>query len=84
MGRIIAEELDGPAANALGYVIAEVKQYWSTIRWVTKNLLSRAHPSFGRHVVKSLVPAAFAVVSIHHPALSPHGGVWPVLLICNP
>jgi hypothetical protein len=36
------------------------------IGWVTKNLLSRAPPCFGRHV-KPLVPAAFAVVSIHQP-----------------
>jgi hypothetical protein len=40
----------------------EVKQRWSVIGWVTKNLLSRAPPCFGRHV-KPLVPAAFAVVS---------------------
>jgi hypothetical protein len=37
--------------------IAEVKQRWSVIGWMTKNLLSR---------VKSLVPAAFAVVSNPH------------------
>jgi hypothetical protein len=42
--------------------IAEVKQRWSVIGWVTKNLLSRAPPCFGRHV-KPLVPAAFAVFS---------------------
>jgi hypothetical protein len=36
----------------------------SVIGWVTKNLLSRAPPWFGRHV-KPLVPAAFAVVSTH-------------------
>jgi hypothetical protein len=35
--------------------IAEVKQRWSVIGWVTKNLLSRAPPCFGRHV-KPLVP----------------------------
>jgi hypothetical protein len=29
-----------------------------------QNLLSRAPPCFGRHV-KQLVPAAFAIVSIH-------------------
>jgi hypothetical protein len=39
--------------------IAEVKQRWSVIGWVTKKLLSRAPPCFGRHV-KS---AAFAVVN---------------------
>jgi hypothetical protein len=31
---------------------------------VDQNILSRAPPCFGRHV-KLLVPAAFAVVSIH-------------------
>jgi hypothetical protein len=31
-----------------------------------------------------LVPAAFAVVSTHQPALGPRGGLWPVLLMCNP
>jgi hypothetical protein len=34
------EELDGPAVSALRRVIAEVKQRWSVIGWVTKNLLS--------------------------------------------
>jgi hypothetical protein len=44
------EELDDPTVNALRRVIAEVKQRWSVIGWVTKNLLSRAPPCFGRHV----------------------------------
>jgi hypothetical protein len=35
------EELDGPAVSALSRAIAEVKQCWSVIGWVTKNLLSR-------------------------------------------
>jgi hypothetical protein len=47
-----------------------------------KNLLSRAPPSSGRHV-KPLVPAAFAVVITHQPALGPRGGLWPILLMCN-
>jgi ABC-type phosphate transport system ATPase subunit len=34
------EELDGPAISALRRTIAEVKQRWSVIGWVTKNLLS--------------------------------------------
>jgi hypothetical protein len=38
--------------------IAEVKQRWSVIGWVTKNLLSRAPPCFRRHV-KLLVPNQF-------------------------
>jgi hypothetical protein len=50
---------------------------------VTENLLSRAPPGYGRHV-KPLVPAAFPVVSTHQPALGPRGGLWPVLLMCNP
>jgi hypothetical protein len=52
-------------------------------RIVTKYLLSRAPPCFRRHV-KLLVPAAFAVVSTHQPALGPRGGLWPVLLMRNP
>jgi hypothetical protein len=63
--------------------VTEFKQCWSVIGWVIKNLLSRAPPCFGRHV-KPLVPAAFAVVSTHQPALGPRGGLWPVLLMCNP
>jgi hypothetical protein len=58
------EELDGHAVSALRRVVVEVKQRWSVIGWVTKNLLSRAPPCFGWHV-KPLVPAAFAVVSTH-------------------
>jgi hypothetical protein len=34
------------------------------VSWVTKNLLSRAPPCFGRHV-KPLVPVAFAIVITH-------------------
>jgi hypothetical protein len=30
--------------------IAEAKPRWSVIGWVTKNILSRAPPCFGRHV----------------------------------
>jgi hypothetical protein len=39
--------------------VNHVRQGW-LIRWVTKNVLSRAPPGFGRHV-KLLVPAAFAI-----------------------
>jgi hypothetical protein len=35
--RPATEELDGPAVSALRRVIAEVKQSWSVIGWVTKN-----------------------------------------------
>jgi hypothetical protein len=42
------------AVNAHRHVSAEVKQRWSVIGWLAKNLLFRA-PCFGRHV-KPLVP----------------------------
>jgi hypothetical protein len=77
------EELDGSAVSALWRAIAEVKQSWSVIGWGTINLLSRASPCFRRYV-NPLVPVAFAVVGIHQPALGPRGGLWPVLLMCNP
>jgi hypothetical protein len=48
-----------------------------------KSLLSLAPPSFGRHV-KSLVAAAFAIVSTHQSVLESRGGLWPVCLTCNP
>jgi hypothetical protein len=67
-------ELDCPAISALRRTIVEVKQRWSVIGWVTKNLLSRAPLCFGKHV-KPLVPAAFAVVSAHQPALGSRGGL---------
>jgi hypothetical protein len=60
----------------------EVKQHWSVIGWVTKNLLSWA-PCIGRHV-KPLVSAAFAVVNTHQSTLGPRGGLWLVLLLCDP
>jgi hypothetical protein len=60
-------------------VIAEVKQRWSVIGWVTKNLLSRAPACFGRHI-KPLVPAAFAVVSTHQPALGARA--WGLFSLC--
>jgi hypothetical protein len=74
--------LDSPAVSAVRRAISEVKQRLSVIEWVTKNLLSRASPCFGRHV-KSLVLAAFAVVNTYQPALGPRGGLRPVLLMCN-
>jgi hypothetical protein len=57
----IARSLISPAVSALRRAVLEVKQSWSFIVWVTKNLLSRAPPCFGRHVKP--VPDAFAVVS---------------------
>jgi hypothetical protein len=56
------EEVDGPAVSALRRAIAEVKQRWLVIGWVTKNLLSRA---------PNVVPAAFAVVKTHQFATRP-------------
>jgi hypothetical protein len=50
--------------SGLWRVIVEVKQSWSVIGWVTKILLSRAPPCFGRYV-KPLALAAFADVSTH-------------------
>jgi hypothetical protein len=47
------------------------------------HILSRAPPCFARHV-KPLVPAIFAVVRTHQPALGPRGGLWPVLLVGDP
>jgi hypothetical protein len=82
MTHFLCEEFDGSAVNAFRRAIAKVKQRWSVIGWVTKNLLSQAPPCFGTHV-KPLVPAAFAVVSTHQPALGPLGGVWPVLVMRN-
>jgi hypothetical protein len=65
--RGLYEEPDGPAVMVLWRVIMEVKQRWSVIRWVTKHLLSRVPPCFGRHV-KPFVPAAILVV----PPTNPH------------
>jgi hypothetical protein len=45
---MVKEALDGPAVSALRRAIAEVKQRWSVIGGVPKNLLSRAPPCFGR------------------------------------
>jgi hypothetical protein len=56
------EELDGPAVSALRRVIAEVKQCWSVIGWVNKNLLSRG-PRWSRLYLQSL-----ALSNPHWPA----------------
>jgi hypothetical protein len=74
------KELHVLVVCALRRVIAVIKQRWSVLRWVTKNLLSWAPPCFRRHV-KPLVSAAFIVVSTHQPALGSRSGLW---LICNP
>jgi hypothetical protein len=60
------EELDDPTVSTLRRAIAEIKQRWSVIGWVTKIILSGAPPCFGKHV-KPLVSAVFAVVSTTNP-----------------
>jgi hypothetical protein len=52
------------APRSVRRAIAEAKQRWSVIGWVTKSLFSQAPPCFGRHV-KLLVPTEFVVVSTH-------------------
>jgi hypothetical protein len=42
---VIYEELDGPTVSALRRAIAEVKEHWLVIRWLTNILLSRVHSS---------------------------------------
>jgi hypothetical protein len=79
----MVDELDGPEVSALGRALEDVKQRWSVIGRVTKNLLSLAPLCFGRYV-KPLVSAEFAVVSTHQPALAPRGGLWLVFHLCNP
>jgi hypothetical protein len=69
------------APSMLRHATTEVKQLRSVVGWVTKNLLSRAPPCFGS---PEELPAAFPVVSAHQPALGKRGGLWPVLLKCNP
>jgi hypothetical protein len=71
--------VDGTAIDCAERTIAEAKQHWSVIGWLTKNLFYRAAPCFGRHV-KPLVPIVFAVVSTHQSALDPHGGYGPFSL----
>jgi hypothetical protein len=69
-----------PRGQCARRAIAEAKQYWSVIGWVTKHLLCRAPPSFGKHV-RPLVPAAFAVVSTHQSSLGPRGGSFSLGVI---
>jgi hypothetical protein len=54
------------ASSVLLRAVAEVKRHWSVIGWVTKNYLLRASQG-------TLIPAAFAVVSTHQPALGARG-----------
>jgi hypothetical protein len=86
------EELDGTTASALWRALAEVKQRWSIIGWVTKNLLF-APPCFGRHVrwsrlhFQSLAPTnphwarvvgygPFSLCVIHNPPRGPSVDWW--------
>jgi hypothetical protein len=58
-------------------VRGHVKQRWSVIGWVTKNFyLELLRASEGT--------TAFAIVSTQPSALGPRGGLWPVLLMCDP
>jgi hypothetical protein len=57
------EELDGPAVSAFGVRSRKLSNLSKGRPLGDQNLLSQA-PCFGRNV-KSLVPAAFAVVSTH-------------------
>jgi hypothetical protein len=57
------KELDGPAISAPRRAIAEVKQRWSVIGWVTKDVLSRTPSCFGRH--KAVGPGS--ICSRQHP-----------------
>jgi hypothetical protein len=67
------------ALRSVGFGVRSRKVRY--IGWVTKNLLSRDPLCFGKHV-KPLIPAVFAVVSTHQPALGPRDGLWSVM--CNP
>ncbi|CAG9786378.1 unnamed protein product [Diatraea saccharalis] len=74
----VAQWRSGLAPRPVIVVVKQLPQ-GSVTGWVTKKLLSRATPCFGRHV-KPLVPAAFAVVNTLQSALSPRGGLWSILL----
>jgi hypothetical protein len=76
-----------PRGRPLRRAIAQVKQRWSVIGWVTKNLLCRAPPCFGRHVLylQSLAPTnphwarmvgygPFSLCIIHKEGLCPSNG----------
>jgi hypothetical protein len=73
-------ELDGPAVSMLRHAIVEVMQRWAIIGWVTKNFFI-PNSFVLRKALKPLVPAAFAVVSSHQPALRPRGGLWVVIFL---
>jgi hypothetical protein len=53
------------------HTITEAKQHWSVI-------------GDQKICYLSLVPAVFAGFSTHQSALGARGGLWPVLLLCNP
>jgi lipid-A-disaccharide synthase-like uncharacterized protein len=68
-----SSSINGTAVSALRRAIAEVKQRWPVIGWMTKILLSQTLPCSERHG-EPFVPAAFAVVS----------SLGSFLLMCNP
>jgi hypothetical protein len=75
---VSSEELDGPAVNVLRSANAEVKDRWLVIGygWPEINYLELLRALEDT----LLIPAAFAVVSTHQPALGLRGGLWPVSL----
>jgi hypothetical protein len=78
------EKLFGPACSALRRAIDKVKERWSVIGWVTKNLLSQVPPCFGRHVKPSAPTnlqwtrvvgyGPFSLCVIHKEGLCPSSG----------
>jgi hypothetical protein len=68
------------APRSLQRAIAKVKQRWSDIGWVTINFLEFLRASVGtlsfwfRLLLHSLSPTNLGLI----------GGLWPVLLKCNP
>jgi hypothetical protein len=65
---IVLDELDGPELSAVRRAIAEVKQHWSVVGWVTQNLLSQAPPCFGMHVKQ--------LALLHLQSLTPTNPHW--------
>jgi hypothetical protein len=56
--------------SVLSHAIVEVKQHWSVIGCMNKNVLPRTTPCF-----MLLIPVTFALVSTHQSTLSTRGGL---------
>jgi hypothetical protein len=65
------EELDGPAVSALRRAIAEVKQRWSVIGWVTKYLHLQSLAPTNPHWARVVGYGPFSLCVIHKE------GLWP-------